>query len=318
MLPKSPIPFAATPQLVVQYCTMHLGKVKCVADPEGRGRVQVEVPGLLGTGKENWTDWIEVTGTPTGGTKAEGDEGIWWPLQVGQIVLVGFISGDPFALYCLPGPTVQDGKGRNKQWAPKEAKKAGKDNPRDATRVRQWKSESGHTLLYDDRGKKEKLSLIDWAGAGLFLVGPGKTEDEEEKEGEESKPRKGERRGMRLVATGTSKTVGELIEGAKYMLGLLDLNGQGVITTAEDGAGKVAFYAATKNGEVGPSLLIDAKANRIYVTCGAVQMVWRGDKGDIQATRILIQELAEKYPVENWITDMRQGLSEAFEEFKES
>jgi hypothetical protein len=302
---------------MVQYCTFHLGKVMAVGDPEGRQRVRVEVPGLLGTGKENWTDWIELSGNPMGGTKAEGDEGIWWTMQVGQIVLVGFISGDPFALWCVPGPTVQEEKGRNKQWALKEAKIAGKDKPREATRIKGLKTESGHTLLYDDRGKKEKLALVDWTGSGLYMVGPGKKEDEDEKEDEESKPRKNERRGTKLVATNTSKTVKDLIEGAKYLLGLLDLNGQGIISVAEDGKGRAAFYAAGANGGIGPSILIDAEAPRIYITCGAVQMVFRGDKGDIQVTRALIQELAEKYPVENVISGMRSDLSKAWEEFKE-
>lgn len=310
--------FDATPDLMVQYSTRHLSKVMDVKDPEGRGRVRVLVPGLLSTGKENWSDWIEVTSVPVGGVgKSEGDQGMWWPMGPGQSLMMEFVSGDPFAYGGCPGPACQKGEGSNKQLIPKEAKKAGEDDPRGTTRIRILKAEAGHSLLFDDRGGKEKAALIDWTGSGLYLVGPGKAEDEKEEEGEESKQRKGERRGTKLVGTGTSKSVKDLIEGAKYLLGLLDLNGQGIISTATDGEGKVAIYAAGKNGDIGPSILIDTSAPRIYITCGEVQAVWRGDKGDIQTTRSIIQELEKKYPVENMISSMRSDLSKAFEEFNE-
>jgi hypothetical protein len=314
MLPKAPIPFAPTPQLVVQYCTFHLAKVKCVADPEGRGRVQVEVPGLLGTGKENWTDWIEVSGNPLGGTKAEGDEGLWWPLQVGQIVMVGFLAGDPFALWCIPGPTVQEEKGRNKQWAPKEAKIAGKKKPREATRIRQLKTEAGHTLIFDDRGKKEKLALVDWTGAGLYIVGPGKKEDEEEQEDEESKPRKNERRGTRLVAAGTAKKPGEICRDGQAFLYQTDLGGQGVASVAGNGAGILALFSTKGFGEIASSIVLDAVNDRIYLTAGETQMQILGDAGHIAVTRQIIKEIPEKAPVEDLIKEIIAAVGKEWEE----
>lgn len=59
--------FNNTDLLHDQFTTFHLGVVKKVNDHEGRGRVRVEVPGLRGTGEENWTDWIDVIGSPVGG-----------------------------------------------------------------------------------------------------------------------------------------------------------------------------------------------------------------------------------------------------------
>lgn len=315
---KLDTPFYPTNANIITFCSEHMGVIKDLKDPERRGRVRIEVPGLLSTGKDNWTGWAEGSFLPWGSSNSgDGDEGIFWSPPVGQICQIGFTSGEPTALFWRPGPPVQDGDGENKQLTPKEQQIAGKENPRDATRVRGFKSEAGHTLFFDDRGGKEMFFLVDCWGAGGFSVGPGKIKDEEEKEREESKPRKGERRGTKTVAAQTSGTVKDLIEGAKHILAWLDLNGQGIISVASDGNGVCAVHAAAKNGEVGPSALFDTEKNRIYLTAGEVQIVARGDKGDVQFTRSLIQELDEKYPVEDWIKAMKNGLKERFKEFDE-
>jgi hypothetical protein len=309
--------FYPSPELITQYCTFHMARVVDVKDPEGRGRIRVEVPGLLSEGKENWTDWLDVGGTSIGGIKdSDGDEGIWWPMQVGQVVLVGFISGDPFVLWAIPGPPCQRGKGKNKQLIPREAKIAGKDNPRDTTRVRQIKSEAGHTVLFDDRGKKEKMMLVDWTGAGLFTVCPGKEADEEEKEGEESKRRKGPRRKMKTIVTKSSEKPGKLLMDGNYTLGLLDMIGSGLIEWCSDEQGMVAVFARNKDGEIKASALADAANERFFITAGRMQIQVLGKENKIAVTRQIIQQ-CEKIDVESVIEQMAKGLKDAFEEFKD-
>jgi hypothetical protein len=304
---------------MVTFLSFHPGIIRQVADPEKRGRVKVEAPGIFGEGKKSWTGWIPFASPQAGSNnKGGGDEGCWIPPQVGQGVLVAFMAGDRLAPFCIPGPRfLVEPDGENQQMLPKEQKIAGKQNPRAATRVYVIKDEAGNTLLFDHRGKKEKVALVDWTGAGLSLVAGGKTEDEQEKEKEESKPRKGKRRGLRLVATGTSPKPSEITESGKAYLMLADLLGQGVISVAEDGRGRVAIYAATKNGEIGPSILLDAEKPAIYLTAGKTQLQVDGKAGHVAVTRGIIKEIEKPAPVEDAITGFRQAVQTAFEEFKE-
>ncbi|MEW6352507.1 MAG: phage baseplate assembly protein V [Thermodesulfobacteriota bacterium] len=318
---KGHTPFRPTPQLMVQYCTFHLGVVRDVKDPEGRGRVCVEVPGLYSTGKKNWTDWIDVAGTPLGSNNDKGDEGIWWPMQVGQSVLVGFVSGDPFAMWCIPGPPCQDGKGENKQLTPLEPKIVGKKDRRGATRIRTIKGEAGHTLLMDDRGGKEKLALMDWTGSGLFTVAPGKKEDQKEKTGDGSKPRKGERRGTKMVVTGTSEKPKELLAAGAHFVRLCDLNGQGTVSVASDKAGRLALFVAGENGSIGPSILMDVNdksgAASIIISAGAAQIALDAKQGVISFTPVMMAQ-HKRVKVEKVIAKMCEAISKAYEEFNET
>jgi len=311
--------YPVTPYLINQQCTFHLGVVKDVKDPEGRGRVRVECPGLLGKGKKNWTPWAEVFANPIGSNNSgDGDEGIWWPLQHGQIVGVGYLTGDPFAYFVIPGPPCQEKPEAGTQLTPEEAKKiGGKEKPRERTRLNIVKTESGHTLFFDSRGKKEKMFLVDWTGSGLFVSAPGKKQDEEEKEGEESKPRKGERRGTKLVVTGTAKKPSEILRDGSMLMGLLDLIGQGIIQFATDGRGMVAVFATKGPGQIGPSLVLDSQKDNAYVTAGDVQIQILGEKGHIRVTRQIVKEAAKKVPVEDAIQAMLAGLGAEFKELSE-
>lgn len=311
-------PFYPSPRLVTQYCSFHLGKVVKVGDPEGRLRVKVTIPGLLGKGKKNWTGWVERGGgLPIGGTNAEGDEGFWKSLQAGQAVMVGFASGHPNVMWLLPGPPCQKGKGSNKQLIPKEAKIVGKNNPRDATRLEIWKDQAGNTVLMDCRGKKEKFAVMNWLGEGIFFVCPGKDEDEKDKDDEEDKPRKGKRRGMKSVANGTAPKPSEICRDGFSILSLLGLVAQGQIQTATDDYGLRAEFVRGKDGKIVASVLLNGKLPRIYLTCGEVQLQVRGDKGDIAVTRQEIKELDKKDPVEDVIEQLLELQKKEFEEFKE-
>lgn len=261
--------FYPCPDLIVQYCSVHEGVVKNLKDPLKLGRVKVEVPGLLDGGKENWTDWLIMTGNPCGTSKGPGDEGLWWPMQVGQHVAVAFMAGDPFAMWALPGSPPADG---DKPLIPAEPKSY--DDGRKATRCRVIKSEAGHTDIWDDNGKSELYAKLSWAGSGLAFHGPGKEEDEQETEDEESKPRKGERRGTKNVFSGTSKKPSELLEGGAEYVGLLDLCAKGLLSYANDKEEGGYLCLGSKSG---PNIVLDSKNNCIFLTVGDCQIQMFGD-----------------------------------------
>lgn len=314
MLTGSPMQFFPSPDLITQYATFHLGRVKKLGDPERRNRVKVEVPGLLGKGKKNQTYWLEVGGINVGSCQGKGDEGIWWPLTVDSVVLVGFISGDPFALWAIPGPPVQDGKGENKSLIPLEAKKIGKKNARDATRLKIIKSEAGATLLMDDRGKKEKMMLVDWTGSGLFFVCPGKNEDEKEGEKDDSKPRKDRnRRATKLTANNTSEKPGKIMKDGVHISAFVDLNGSGWLNWSSDEQSLVAQWAKVGD-KIKASVLCDAKNERVFITAGNQQIQVWGKENKIAVTRQIIQN-AEKVDVESVIAEVLKQIGKEFKDY---
>ena len=268
MLEGPALPYYPSAFLINQFCTAHVGVVKNLADPEGRGRVLVECPGLLGTGQKNWTCWVENTGNACGSSIGEGDEGDWWPLQVGQCVLIQFVCGEPDALWAIPGPPPADGA---EQLMPAEPKSY--NDGRKITRCRIRKSEAGHTLLMDDNGKSELLGLLTWTGAGFIAHEPGKEEDEQESPDQESKPRKGVRRGTKNVPAGTSPKPSEVLEGGKGYYGWFDLQGNGMFSLADDKEGGVLTWKVhKKDGSVGCSFVMDAEAETVFISAGKNQM----------------------------------------------
>lgn len=277
------IKFAPSLHLIVQYCTFHTGVVKDVKDKYGKLRVKCECNGLLGKGEKNWTGWINTSTNPIGSSLGDGDEGLWWPIQKGQSVRIGFLAGDPFVLYAMVGPAITDDK---KPLIPAEAKKLWEADLRKPTRIRLLKGESGHTLLMDDNGKQELCALLNWTGSGTAFYGPGKEEGDDE-------PRSGEKRGTKNVFSGTAKKPSEIVEGGIEYTSHCDLWGGGLFTMASDeNGGALILGVRLKDGSLGPSLVLDGvndaaylsssakgatqlqvlgKAESVYVTC---QMIW--------------------------------------------
>lgn len=312
MLAGPPTPYYPSPHLINQFCNFHPGVVKNLQDPERRGRVQVECPGLLGTGRSNWTNWVEMGGTSVGSSKDIGDEGDWWLPQVGQCVLIGFVAGVPDALWYIPGPPCSD---EGNEQIPVEPK-AYKDG-RKSSRCRIRKSEAGHTLLFDDNGGEELCALLNWTGSGVVFWGQGKEKDESEKEDEESKPRKGVRRGIKNVFSDSSLKPSELLKHGIEYVGLLDLMRGGLLTFASDDIGGVVIIQAKKkDGSLGPSLVLDGVNDRVYLsTSKGVQIQLLGDKDKIMTTRHMILE-AEFEEMKGRVEAIEKELANAFKKYE--
>jgi hypothetical protein len=283
------------PDQFLQAATMHVGVIKDLKDPEGRGRVRVMVPSLLDDddGEKNWTNWCEVSGFPLGSGKGKGDVGIWWSPSVGQKALVYFVGGDYFMLPFFLNGNAWNADGEEKKccMVPAEAKVYSDVDPRMGTRIKLIKSESGATLGFDDNGQSEAVFLVDWAGQGLALLAPGKVADEKEKDNEESKWRKNDEvRGTKLVFNDTSKNPKEICEGGVAVMSLSDMNGSGISSWAEDGHGVVAIASGNKNGDQTCSIVMDSKNKCIMLTAGGTQFVIDGTKGHVETTKQIIQQ----------------------------
>ena len=302
---------------VLQASTLHLGIVRDLKDPEGRGRVKVECPTTNHTGRNNWMGWCEPLGLSVSTVNKEGDYGMWWPYVAGQAVVVGFKDGCYWQPYCFPGPAwAEEPENKEKAWIPKEAKKLTKESVRKGTRLRLIKSEAGHTVLMDDNGKQEALAIVDWTGAGIFMAAPGKEEDEQEKKDEESKYRKGELRGSRTVAAQTSPSVGEITDAGVALLAVLDLNGQGFLTLAKDGDGKIAVVASKEVDGAGPCLILDAKEDNAYLCAKDAQIHLMGEEGKIFVTKQMIVE-AEPIDAEAFVKSIKDSLKNYFSKYDE-
>jgi hypothetical protein len=315
MLEGPPTPYRPTPFLINQFCTAHTGKVMCLADPEGRGRAQILCPGLLDSGQKNWTCWVEMSGNPCGSAIGEGDEGDWWPVQVGQAVMVQFVCGEPEALWFVPGPPPADGA---EQLMPAEPKSY--NDGRKITRCRIRKSEAGHTLLMDDNGKSELFAMLNWTGSGIAFYGPGKEEDEKESPDEESKPRKGKRRGTKNVFAGTAPKPSELIEGGIEYTSHCDLWGGGLFTMASDeNGGALIIGVRKKDGTLGPSLVLDGVNDAAYLSTsakGATQIQVLGKAGAVYVTCQMIWEAPFK-AVKGLYEGILDALKKPFKKYDE-
>jgi hypothetical protein len=314
------VPFFPSARLLLQYSTFHTGVIKDVKDPHGRLRVKVEVQGLLDSGKPNWTEWINLSTNPIGSSLGSGDVGMYWPPTVGQSVRVGFLAGQPFALYAFIGPPIgEDGdKDDVKPLIPSEARALWKSDKEflKNTKIRLIKSEAGHTILMDDNGKQELSAFMNWTGSGLAFYGPGKEEDDKEKKDDESKIRKGKKRASKNVFSGSADKPSALIEGGKEYTALADLMAQGLITIADDkGGGMLGLSVKLKDGSLGPTLVLDGQNDRVYISTSKNAQIQLYDDADIFVTRQLIHQV--KYQeVKDFFSGVIDKLKEAFKKYE--
>ena len=162
-------------------------------DPEGRGRVRMEVPAVLGSGPDHWSDWAWPC-FPAGGMP---DSGMFFVPQEGACVWAEFEGGDSrYAIWSgvwygghegdMPSEacrtcdtaTCLDCEDRLDHEGDAEHTK----NPRlhghppysCGRRVVLFKSETGHTIIMDDKDGHEVLELIDRGGQLIRMTAPVK------------------------------------------------------------------------------------------------------------------------------------------------
>ena len=118
-------------------------------DPDGLGRVKVNLPWLADQVESDWTR----VATPVAGA----GRGLYWLPEVNDEVLVAFEHGRPDSLYVLGG--LWNGKDK-----PPEANSDGKNN------VRALKTRSGHLIRLTDADGDEKIEIIDKTGKNSIVI----------------------------------------------------------------------------------------------------------------------------------------------------
>jgi phage baseplate assembly protein V len=118
-------------------------------DPDGLGRVKVQLPWLDDRVE---SDWARVV-TPMAGA----GRGLYWLPEVNDEVLVAFEHGRPDSLYVLGG--LWNGKDK-----PPESNQDGKNDVRAIT------SRSGHVIRLTDTKDDERIEIIDKTGKNRIVI----------------------------------------------------------------------------------------------------------------------------------------------------
>jgi len=100
---EGPVVYKPDLQNNQQTTTFKYGVCKDLKDPEFLGRARFELTSDLDEGEENWTDWTDITGMPSGGTEQRTASGIWWPPQPGDLHLITFKDTDWLTPVAIPG-----------------------------------------------------------------------------------------------------------------------------------------------------------------------------------------------------------------------
>lgn len=128
--------------------TITVGVVTNINDPEGLGRVKVKL--LNRTTSDNETDFIRVM-TPMSGAQW----GMFFLPEVGDEVLVAFCDGDicrPYVIGSLWN-NAEDEKQRRK------APVIVNDSDKKENNIREIKTKSGHSIIFDDTKDAEKIDI---------------------------------------------------------------------------------------------------------------------------------------------------------------
>lgn len=137
-------------------------QVVSLEDPDGQGRVQIELPWSPDPGGGRYLAWARMATLFAGS-----DRGSWFLPDTGDEVLVAFEHGNPRRPYVLGGLW-------NGVDAPPDASHSGANN-RKLIRTR-----NGVTLMFDDSDGQEKLHIETPGGQKVKLSdGPGTVEIED-------------------------------------------------------------------------------------------------------------------------------------------
>jgi len=167
-------------------------------DPERLGRLRLEIPAVLGTGKDNWSEWASPCAAYGGnddiGSFLVPEEGasVWAEFEGGQVqypiwVGVWFAKSNP-------GEQPEEAKRLCDEAACKDCEDNLEHNqPPDSLEHKKYhqhppfycprrkvlfKSETGHTIVVDDKDGEEFLKIIDRAGQIIEMLCPVKPESQ--------------------------------------------------------------------------------------------------------------------------------------------
>ncbi len=167
-------------------------------DPERLGRLRMEIPAVLGTGRENWSEWASPC-FPYGGNDDIGmflvpEEGasIWAEFEGGQVQYP--IWSGVWLAKSNPGEQPEEAKRLCDEAQCQDCEDAKEHNePPDSLEHKKYhdhppfycprrkvllKTETGHTIAVDDKDGEEFLKIIDRAGQIIEMLCPVKPESQ--------------------------------------------------------------------------------------------------------------------------------------------
>ena len=167
-------------------------------DPERLGRLRLEVPAVLGTGKENWSEWASPC-FPYGGNDDIGmflvpEEGaaVWAEFEGGQVQYP--IWAGVWLAKSNPGEQPEEAKRLCDEAKCRDCEDA-KEHDESPDRLEHnkyhehpsfycprrkvlLKTETGHTIVADDKDGEEFLKIIDRAGQVIEMLCPVKPDSQ--------------------------------------------------------------------------------------------------------------------------------------------
>ena len=205
-------------------------------DPERRGRIRMEIPSILGVG--NWSEWA----TPCFPYGGNDDMGTFMVPDEGASVWAEFEGGDPalpiwvgvWIAKSNPGEQPEESKRMCDKATCEGCEDAGEHSRKpDDTEHKQFhghpeyycprvrvlmKTETGHTILADDKDGKESIRVIDRGGQSVTFRSPIKPEKQKNNE---------LKRGVKDALLGTQlSTEKDVVEDDSASIEIVDLAGQ--------------------------------------------------------------------------------------------
>lgn len=265
-----------------RYRDRYFGKYRAFVrdnnDPERIGRVRLEIPTILGSGKDNWSDWASPC-LPFGGND---DFGMFLIPDEGASVWAEFEGGNPqFPIWTgfwfaksNPGEQPNESKRLcqkafckdcedNKQhktnkYDNKEHKKFHNHPPFYCPRLRVlFKSETGHTIYADDRDGDELFRIIDRIGQCLTFEGKVKPAIQSNNS---------QRRGMKLAEKGDQIDVTSKIVDKKARIQFTDACRQYVHLEAWKDKEKIHIMSCDKGRSRWQKIILDTTKGREKVS----------------------------------------------------
>ena len=269
-------------QHVERYRDRWFGKYRAFAkdnnDPERLGRLRLEIPAVLGTGEDNWSDWAAPC-FPYGGTDDVGmflvpEEGasVWAEFEGGQVQYpiwtgVWLAKSNPGeqpeeSKRLCSDPTCTDCEDRLEHAShpfdgPEHQKYHGHPPyycPRNRVLV---KTETGHTIAMDDRDQHEWLSITDRAGQMLRMESHVKRSVQ---------AGNSLRRGTKNAEQGDQLNLESDIENQSAKIQLTDLAGQFIKLEAWQDKEKIHIESRNRHRSRWQKILLDTTDGKEKIT----------------------------------------------------